>query len=79
LFGIGRDSFISGIDHKRLTTILTLTFGFTIINRTILDSIDKRLTSLETRLEDWKPLVRSPLARTLETPNNLLVNSNKMK
>jgi len=44
LFGIGRDSFISGIEHKRLTTFLTLTFGFPIMNRTILDSMVRTAT-----------------------------------
>jgi len=39
LFGFVRDGFISGIDHKLTTTLFTLTFGFSIMNRTILDSM----------------------------------------
>jgi hypothetical protein len=35
---------MSGIDHKRLTTLSTLAFGFPIMNRTILDGMVRTTT-----------------------------------
>jgi len=44
LFGFVRDGFISGIDHKLTTTFFTLTFGFSLRNRTILDPMVRTTT-----------------------------------